>query len=320
MTTIPEKFAQRVVARYSLTPPVDVRAMLQRYADVIDAQIPIKGVDGVCLNLKVPGKKARVVINASNPPLRRRFTEAHELGHIIIPWHRGTIIDHLDPASSGTGDNYWTFEEEANQFAAELLMPSEWVAHAVHAEPDLAELHRKVSSECQVSPLAASRRLSAMLPANIAFVCDRGGIVEFSGRTANTLAKVPNWGEAFDAQLYEHAETHYSTTINGRALHWWIFPKRVLAATIDDRPWRDVLSQIVEEVGVAPEKRVRFKMSVNGVLSAANSAIKQRGRHTKEDLIAACLQRFDGRDDLHDFAHHPLFLDFVVKRAQELTK
>ena len=183
VVTVPEKFAQRVSERYSLKPPVDVRAMLHRYAEVIDARIPILGVDGVCLNLKTPGKKTRVVINASNPLLRRRFTEAHELGHIIIPWHKGTIVDHLDPSHHVAGDDYWTFEDEANQFAAELLMPSAWVKDAVSAERDLAELHRSISSECQVSALAASRRLTTFLPRNVAFICEKGGEVEFSGKT-----------------------------------------------------------------------------------------------------------------------------------------
>jgi len=320
VTTVPEKFAQRMAIRYSLKPPINVRTMLLRYAEVTDARIPILGIDGVCLNLKVPGKKTRVVINSSNPPLRRRFTEAHELGHIIIPWHKGTIVDHLDPSRSSTGDDYWTFEDEANQFAAELLMPTAWMAQAVAEEPNLAELHRSVSSVCKVSALAASRRLSALLPPNIAFVCERSGKVEFSGRTASTLANVPGWGQEFDPHLYEHAEKHYSAALSERNLHWWIFPDQVVVATTDERPWRDVLNDIVEDIGVPVHERSRFKMSVNGVLSAANSAIKQQARHTKEAVVAACLQRFNDRQDLHDFAHHPLFLDFVVKRAEELTQ
>jgi len=294
--------------------------MLLRYAEVIDARIPIAGVDGVCLNLKTPGKATRVVINSSNPPLRRRFTEAHELGHIIIPWHKGTIVDHLDLSGSGVGDAYWRFEDEANQFAAELLMPSGWMAAAVEKVPNLARLHRKISVECEVSPLAASRRLSAMLPPNIAFVCERSGEVEFSGRTESTLVNVPNWGQAFDSHLYEHAESHFVAAMEDRSLHWWVFPAGVAATAVDDRPWREVLDQIVQDLGVATHDRVRFKMSINGVLSAANSAVKRQGRHTKEALVAACIQRFNDRQDLHDFSHHPLFLDFAVKRAQELTR
>ncbi|WP_413758002.1 hypothetical protein, partial [Vibrio vulnificus] len=79
----------------------------------------------------------------------------------------------------------------------------------VGAESDLAELHRSVSSECQVSALAASRRLISFLPRNIAFICEKGGEVEFSGKTELTLANVPAWGSAFNRNLYEHAERRY---------------------------------------------------------------------------------------------------------------
>jgi hypothetical protein len=37
------------------------------------------GVDGICLDLKVPGKRPTVLINADQPPRRKRFTLAHEV-------------------------------------------------------------------------------------------------------------------------------------------------------------------------------------------------------------------------------------------------
>lgn len=318
--TIPEKFAQRLSVRCSLRPPVDVRALLQKYAEVIDARIPIPGIDGVCLNLKVPGKRMRVVINTSNPPLRRRFTEAHELGHIIIPWHRGTIVDYLDSAHAEASEDYWTYEEEANQFAAELLMPSTWLDEELKAEEDLARLHAKISNDCQVSPMAAFIRLSGVLPPNIVFVCERAGEVEFSGRTDSTLANVPSWGEPYEPNLFVYADKHYSAALGDRRLHWWVLPGRIMATSTDPRPWRDILDVIVKDIGVPIEDQKRFKMSVNGVLSAANSAVKYHHQHTKDAVVAACLQRFSDRRELFDIARHPLFMDFVVKRAEELTQ
>lgn len=318
--SIPAKFAQRLAERYSLSPPVDVRSLLSRYAEVTDRHIPIDGVDGVCLDLKVPGRKTRVIINLRNPPLRRRFTEAHELGHIIIPWHKGTIVDDLDASMSGVTGDYWTFEDEANQFAAELLMPSAWMVAAVAGEPDLALLHQNVCVQCSVSALAASRRLATLLPTNIAFVCERDGVVEFSGKTEHTLVNVPSWGRPFDKTLYLHADNHYATSLKDRRLHWWTFPSALKVTTRDPRPWRDVLDIIVADLGVRDAERSRFKMSVNGVLAAANSVLKTQGKHSREALVAACLQRFNDRNDLLGIADHPLFMDFVVKRAEELTR
>ncbi|WP_374566176.1 ImmA/IrrE family metallo-endopeptidase [Ideonella sp.] len=294
--------------------------MLERYADVVDAGIPIAGVDGVCLNLKVPGKRPRVVINSANPPLRRRFTEAHELGHIVIPWHRGTIVDHLDPEHVEAKDDYWLFEEEANQFAAELLMPSDWLEGLLESTPDLSQCHKCLSEECEVSALAAARRLSSVLPPNIVFIAEKNGEVEFSGRTPGTLAKVPAWQSMFDPGVFRYATGHHTSVTGTRRLHWWTLPDKVAGVTTDPRPWREILDEMVTDIGVPPDDQKRFKMSVNGVVAAANSAMKQRGTHTAPAVIAACLQRFHDRNDLTGIAAHPSFMDFVSKRASELTQ
>lgn len=316
----PVRFAQRLTAKYKLALPVDVRSMLVHYAEVVEATIPIKGVDGVCLNLKVPGKKPRVILNSSNPPLRKRFTEAHELGHIVIPWHKGTIVDHLDPAHVVSNDDYWLFEEEANQFAAELLMPSTWIADLIESISDLSKAHKRICERCEVSALAASRRLSSLLPENIVFVCERNDEVEFSGRTKDTLANAPTWNTRFDAASFAYAESHFVSTLGSRRLHWWILPDKVNETSNDPRQWREILDTIVKDIGIDAEDQKRFKMSVNGVLSAANSAVKRHGTHTTASVIAACLQRFHDRDDLRSFAGHPNFMDFVIKRATELTQ
>ncbi|WP_405330783.1 ImmA/IrrE family metallo-endopeptidase [Leeuwenhoekiella sp. LLG6367-2.1] len=82
---------------------------------------------------------AKMVINSTNSPVRRRFTMAHELGHFIL---------HVDTDSNGNDifvDNALVMfrkgggrlsnienrrEREANAFAANLLMPKSFVQKA----------------------------------------------------------------------------------------------------------------------------------------------------------------------------------------------
>ena len=80
----------------------------------------------------VNSRRALIGVNGSHPPARKRFTIAHEIGHLLL--HEGDAL-HVDrrdgvdlglrvklrdPESSlGTDDE----EKEANLFAAELLMP-----------------------------------------------------------------------------------------------------------------------------------------------------------------------------------------------------
>ena len=104
--------------------------------------------------------------------MRQRFTVAHELGHLLL---HGYTTPHADSnfrvrfrdAESSTGSV--REEIEANQFAAELLMPRELVAAQAtrigldYASPDdddpkLSRLARAF----QVSKLALSIRLAGL--------------------------------------------------------------------------------------------------------------------------------------------------------------
>lgn len=65
-----------------------------------------------------------ICVNKSHAPNRKRFTVAHELGHYFL--HRDRlavgIIDGILNREQGTTD---PIEYEANEFAADLLMPEE---------------------------------------------------------------------------------------------------------------------------------------------------------------------------------------------------
>lgn len=76
-------------------------------------------------------------VNSLHHPNRQRFTIAHELGHLVLHLQMITSNVHVDknfPAlmrdpKSATGTE--TIEIEANQFAAELLMPRELIEQAL---------------------------------------------------------------------------------------------------------------------------------------------------------------------------------------------
>jgi Zn-dependent peptidase ImmA (M78 family) len=54
-----------------------------------------------------------VLINANSSPDRKRLTKAHELGHLVL--HSNGPTEHM--------------EDEANRFAAELMMPADEIRH-----------------------------------------------------------------------------------------------------------------------------------------------------------------------------------------------
>jgi len=154
------RMARKIIAKHKLTVPFDLDKLVHTYAKVYYKTIPIEGVDGVCIDLKKPGKSPTVIVNDSTPKTRQKFTLAHELGHIIIPWHLGTIVDDIDEANTGSLKNnqYWKIEAEANRFASELLMPIEFIYKEFQRNPDPEKLIQKIKSQCGVSEMAARIR------------------------------------------------------------------------------------------------------------------------------------------------------------------
>lgn len=311
-------FARRVVKKYQLTPPVDVKKLVLQYATLEYAEMPFEGADGISVDLKVSGKRPCVIVNSAISHLRERFTLAHELGHIVIPWHTGTIIDNIDPDRQRSSREYWEIESEANGFAAELLMPKEWVDEILSDEDDLAKAHSTISDICKTSAHAAALRLSRILPPNIVFASEKNGKVEFSGRTLDTLALALPVDGDLPETAYTYCEHHYHHRAGDRVLHWWKLPGELSLKVRDRRSWRTILQDMLSDMRVPLSERERITVSINGVIGAANGRVKSTKRHTVNTVIAACMQRFKDRDKFADFSNHRDFEAFVAKRVQEL--
>jgi len=112
-----------------------------------------------------------IAVNSLHHPNRQRFTVAHEVGHLVLH-HMDTHVDKAyrmvlrDSTSSQATDPR---EIEANQFAAELLMPETMV------ERDAVRLLTDVESQIGLEKLAKLYRVS---PQAMAFRLANLGIVE----------------------------------------------------------------------------------------------------------------------------------------------
>jgi Zn-dependent peptidase ImmA (M78 family) len=121
------------------------------------------------------GKKWVILVNANHHPLRKRFTIAHELGHLLI---HGYTSPHADRAfkfrDARSSDGSAQEEIQANQFAAELLMPRKLLGRAVrrfsfeHSPENEAEDEAyeewiaELAGKFKVSRQAMAIRLSAL--------------------------------------------------------------------------------------------------------------------------------------------------------------
>lgn len=72
--------------------------------------------------LFLPDRK-RILIDSSLPDLKKRWSEAHEIGHNLVPWHADTMLG--DDRATLTPACHEQIESEANYAAGQLLFLQE---------------------------------------------------------------------------------------------------------------------------------------------------------------------------------------------------
>lgn len=159
-----KKLATNIVNRYNLNPPVDPVSIIESYGvKIIEGQNQY-GIEAYT-NL---GNSNEIYINTEVTfAPRKKFTLAHELGHIIIPWHNGDIKCNTDtPYNFIGGKRLLDIQElEANIFASELLMPNEWIKQQIPDEDiDLEELIKSIKDKAETSVMACLYALENALP------------------------------------------------------------------------------------------------------------------------------------------------------------
>lgn len=119
-------FAERNVAHIAL-PGLTLGAVMQQLrGDGVPIEEFGNPDDRLAGFLFVAGRFGRAFVNADDILPRRRFTAAHELGHAVL--HRERMGRFVVDATIGETDEATDeLEREANQFAAELLMPEQTI-------------------------------------------------------------------------------------------------------------------------------------------------------------------------------------------------
>lgn len=307
------KYARKILIKNHLTIPFDLFDLVSKYAKVMYLNIPVTGVDGIAHNLKTPGKTPRIIVNSSISETRQRFTLAHEFGHLMIPWHLGTIAD--DVNSSAFKDYiYKVHESEANSFAAEILMPFFWIEELLKSNNELAVIHSQIVQMAKVSPQAAAIRLLNFLPKNCLYFAEEGHIIIHSGCSADSDISRPRDGTDSSSYQYEPIESSSECCYGNTKYHWLKLKNEVsLIRTTDTRTWKEILSTILDDV-TTPVLSKSMTQSINGVIACANGKSKRSNAHTPEELKADCVHRLNSRDELKEFCAHKDFELFIDKR------
>jgi Zn-dependent peptidase ImmA (M78 family) len=136
-------------------PPVPVEEL----ASLVRAKIRFEPFAGQLYGMvhRYSNGTAVIGVNSIDAPNRQRFTIAHEIAHLLLHKDESLHVDEKSPIglrneqSSKATD---AKEIEANQFAAELLMPFKFL------EKDLQQLSVDIESEDAVAQLAQKYQVS----------------------------------------------------------------------------------------------------------------------------------------------------------------
>ena len=313
-------YAKRLHKKYSLSLPVDLEKIAKKYAQLRYTDIPFE-IDGISANLKKTGSQPSIIVNSRRPRKRQRFTLAHEIGHVLIPWHMGTIFD-ITEINSSNSMSYWQMEAEANAFAIELLMPSYWIKEIIHQNIDIAKATLAIVKQADVSAIAAILRLRSELPPNYIFiVIDDSEVVTYSGRSDGTYAKSVATETIFNLEKeYPNLESIYEFSNTWGTYYWIKMPDAISLPSIQYRPWRDILEQILDDVSNDLKCKSKLRNSLNGVLGAAYGSLKKKDEQVCEKkLYAAYIQKLSSKDNLKAIRNHSLFSEFLISKIKDLV-
>ncbi len=106
--------------------------------------------DSLAAMIAKRGESTRILVEQSDPPYRKRFSIAHELGHHFLHLmedgeiidKRGDMFREREPMSGPILEARLR-EIHANWFAAAVLMPEEFVRAEWSKDPNVAQLARK---------------------------------------------------------------------------------------------------------------------------------------------------------------------------------
>lgn len=311
-----ERMAARLVHRLQLTPPIDVEVLCNQLAELKSKRFPIE-IDGICLDLKQPGKRPKVWISTRLSNARRRFTLAHEIGHIIIPWHTGSIVDELEEPRSGARDKYREMEAEANRFAAELLMPSAWIVGLAERANHVADIMHSIVVIADVSYSAAFLRSMKYGKSGFVGAEVRNNIVVRSLRSPGTsslavseniLVGDVNMPAAYDPKILRGSDTEY---------YFWEIRETLVDHGVELPQWREILDAILLEIPT--EYRQSARASINAVIG---NAIGREPRGSEVERIykrgiEAIQNRLGLSPWIADIINDERFVDYVPARSRE---
>lgn len=326
------EYAAAFSAKHGLTPPIDVEEILREFADIDEDSIP-HGCDG--LLIRRPNSRPLVLVSRGQLETRRRFTLAHELGHLVLPWQIGTFLcDKIESASQRDkeeddedGSHEWTaygLESSANTFASELLLPSRWLNDKFRSsgQTPLEKLF-DAAEDANASILASLRAMCKVRCISARFLVT-GPFDNIEQQYATKISRVQYVQSLSRLDEYERAGAMVERMPYARGKQIVCISYLPEAGYAQEAQRRypgvhstDILIAIIKDTrpGIGQAELQRLMQSANGVIGSANLP---KVHLTVGELVTAFRIRFVDRPHLEGITSHIDFLPFLTRKGEEV--
>lgn len=317
---IAAKFARRLIDKHSLKAPVDIESLIKEYADVEFKEFPsnLNCFDGVTLNLKKLGERPKVFINSIQPSTRTKFTLAHELGHIIIPWHTGNIVDNIS-SNLHEHNEYTICETEANEFASEILLPSEWIISLLDGVNSIDKLKLQIEYIEKITHLSHSaiayKVIRYLNPGFVFVVTNDDYIIRWSKHSESTRNKLmfEDKGKSLlHTTFYKNYNSReYTVEVYGLKYFWYYTNDDFYIEynKTDTRTDNEILRAIVKDFGLNSKSIT----SISSATAFSKGKFKENTL-TFDNLIRACYEKL--QDEKYKWIlEHPDCNTYIYKRV-----
>ncbi|MET0790290.1 MAG: ImmA/IrrE family metallo-endopeptidase [Polyangiaceae bacterium] len=311
------RFARAFLELHKLTPPVAIEKVLGEFADVEYDTLPCAGEAVV---VSSPGRRPIVVVSNGLSPNRLRFTLAHELGHIVLPWQIGAAICYPTRTLLADGPVHADGEAQANRFARELLIPRPWLSTQLGTcgGEQLAQRIVEIAELAGVSPITAAIGLKSVYPFPVAtrIVDGRSGraYLETTPSFAFLMGRDTTWWEQ-ERDFSDIGGTLSKTQYGNYTLSTLHFDSEnapeVVVQSVDAK---SILLEVLW--GLPEEQRKQVQSAFAGIVGHANNSAA--ARVSSASMLQALRQRFSMYEKFKDVRTHPRFEAYLHAKASEL--
>ena len=308
------KIAQKILNRHNLKPPYDLHKLVANYANLFFEDLPFEA-DGVTIDVKSEKPDIYIDINLSSS--RKNFTIAHELGHIIIPWHIGTIVSDINNYSLDDHISYRTLEAEANRFASELLMPSTWIIEILSQNITFKDKITRITidSGCSLEAVLISVKNLCDEFRYILLVDENNFCLK--AHSSNNQSHIEFQDKIFNKDDIPHLKDLEHFKIKNQDIITFTVGDYNYTPFLQDIPltWQEIIDKILLELNIHEEINKTLQR-INAILG---SKIHDYHEMSIEETCKLIRLKYEGRD-LDNIISHELFPVYIRKRVTELKQ